>query len=232
MKKILTFLIVILSVLLIYIGLKDKKIYYLSIGDSLSMGITPYNNFDYGYSDYIKDYLQEQNLLEVYVNLGDNNKRITDIISDIENNINIIVDNKNKTFQNALIKADLITISIGNNDLLSNIKINEEFSIVDLYDKFDQILIDYEKLFSLLRKYCKENIFILGLYNTINHDNIDDFFKYANSELKKLCDKYEIQFVDIYEEFNNESYFSNPNSKIPNKEGYKIISEKIKQMLK
>lgn len=232
MKKILTFLIVILSVLLIYIGLKDKKIYYLSIGDSLSMGITPYNNFDYGYSDYIKDYLQEQNLLEVYVNSGDNNKRITDIISDIENNINIIVDNKNKTFQNALIKADLITISIGNNDLLSNIKINEEFSIVDLYDKFDQILIDYEKLFSLLRKYCKENIFILGLYNTINHDNIDDFFKYANSELKKLCDKYEIQFVDIYEEFNNNSYFPNPNSKIPNKEGYKIISEKIKQMLK
>ena len=87
MKKILTFIIVVLSVFLIYLGFKDKKTYYLSLGDSLSLGKNPYNVLDYGYTDYVKDYLEDKNLLEVYVDgLNREDKRIIDIISDINNN--------------------------------------------------------------------------------------------------------------------------------------------------
>ena len=57
MKKILGIIVVCLSVLLIYLGFKDNKIYYLSMGDGLSLGVTPYGGVDYGYSDYVKDYL-------------------------------------------------------------------------------------------------------------------------------------------------------------------------------
>ena len=166
MKKVLTLIIVVLSVFLIYLGFKDKKIYYLSLGDSLSLGKNPYNVLDYGYSDYIKDYLEDKELLETYADgLNREDKRIIDIINDIKNNEKVLVDNKEKTLQHVLIKADLITLSIGINDLLSNVKINQDFNINDLYNKFDQLLNDYDELFKLLKEYCKEDIVLIGLYN-------------------------------------------------------------------
>ena len=59
MKKILILIIVSLSVFLIYLGFKDKKIYYLSLGDSLAAGQTPYNTIEKSYGDYIKEYIDD-----------------------------------------------------------------------------------------------------------------------------------------------------------------------------
>ena len=112
MKKLLTIIIVVLAVFLIYLGFKDENVYYLSIGDYLANGINPYGTKDYGYSDYVKDYLNENKKLEVFVSYVSNNKRTIDIIKDIEDNVKIEVNGKKKTLQNALIKADIITISI------------------------------------------------------------------------------------------------------------------------
>ena len=84
MRKILIALVVIFSVFLIYLGFNDKKIYYFSMGDFLSLGINPYKVLDYGYSDYVKDYLSSKDILEAYTDsLSRENKRITDIIQDI-----------------------------------------------------------------------------------------------------------------------------------------------------
>ena len=49
MKNILTIIVIILAVLLIYLGFKDKNIYYLSIGDSLANGTNSVGVEDYGY---------------------------------------------------------------------------------------------------------------------------------------------------------------------------------------
>ena len=174
MKKILTILIIILSVFLIYLGFKDKKVYYLSIGDYLANGINEYGIKGYSYSNYISDYLNENNLLEVFVSHTNNNMRVIDVMNDINNNSIITVNDKSKTFQNALIKADLITISLGMNDLFSNVSFNNDFTLNNLYEKLDKMLLDYDNLFSLLRQYCKENIVFIGIYNPVNED-LDDF---------------------------------------------------------
>lgn len=232
MKKILTLIIVVLSVFLIYLGFKDKKIYYLSLGDSLSLGKNPYNILDYGYSDYIKDYLNDKELLETYVDsLNREDKRIIDIINDIENNKKILVDNKEKTLQHVLIKSDLITLSIGTNDLLSNVKINYEFSTSDLYKKFDELLVDYDELFKLLREYCKEEIVVIGLYNNINDENLDEFFNYTNIKLKELSNRYDIKFIKVSDEFKNKKYFPNSNNLYPTKEGYIYIGKEIVKLI-
>ena len=63
MKKILTIIIIALAVLLIYLGFKDKDIYYLSLGDSLANGVNGIGFKDYGYADYVKDYLDNNDLL-------------------------------------------------------------------------------------------------------------------------------------------------------------------------
>ena len=219
MKKILTIIIVLLSVFLIYLGFKDKEIYYFSMGDSLANGINSYNAKDYGYSDYIKDKLN----VKKYVSFTNNNKRSIDFIKDIEDNVKI----DDKTIQNALIKADIITLSVGMNDLFSNINFNNDFSVNDLYTKFKEVVGDLEKLFKLLRTYSKEDIIYIGIYNCLKEDSLDEFFIYANEQLKKLCDNYKITYLDIYNDFNNTSYFDNPNSYFPNKDGYKLISNKI-----
>ena len=219
MKKILTIIIVLLAVFLIYLGFKDKEIYYFSMGDSLANGINSYNAKDYGYADYVKDSLE----IKKYESFTNNNKRSIDFVKDIEDNIKI----NGKNIQNILIKADIINLSVGMNDLFSNVTFNNDFSVNDLYMKFEEVMVDLENLFKLLRTYSKEDIIYIGIYNCLKENSLDEFFIYANEQLKKLCDNYKITYLDIYNEFNDSTYFDNPNSYFPNKAGYKLISSKI-----
>ena len=219
MKKILTIILVLLAVFLIYLGFKDKEIYYFSMGDSLANGINSYNAKDYGYADYVKDSLE----IKKYESFTNNNKRSIDFVKDIEDNIKI----NGKNIQNILIKADIITLSVGMNDLFSNVTFNNDFSVNDLYMKFEEVMVDLENLFKLLRTYSKEDIIYIGIYNCLKENSLDEFFIYANEQLKKLCDNYKITYLDIYNEFNDSTYFDNPNSYFPNKAGYKLISSKI-----
>ena len=223
MKKILTIIIVLLAVFLIYLGFKDKEIYYFSMGDSLANGINSYNAKDYGYADYVKDSLE----IKKYESFTNNNKRSIDFVKDIEDNIKI----NGKNIQNILIKADIITLSVGMNDLFSNVTFNNDFSVNDLYMKFEEVMVDLENLFKLLRTYSKEDIIYIGIYNCLKENSLDEFFIYANEQLKKLCDNYKITYLDIYNEFNDSTYFDNPNSYFPNKAGYKLISSKITDII-
>jgi len=231
MKKILTIIIVLLSVFLIYLGFKDEKIYYLSIGDFLANGVNSYGAKDYGYADYVKEYLEKNEMLEVYVNSVENNKRSIDVIRDINDNVDISVGNKIKTFQNALIKADLVTISLGTNDFLNNLEFSEDFSVNDLYNKLEQASKDFEELFKVLRKYCKEKIVFIGFYNTKSDPNLNEFFEYANKKIMKIASSYNIDYINIYEEFKDNKYFDNITNSLPNKQGYKLISDKIIELI-
>ena len=81
MKKVFLILILFLSWYFIYNNTIDKKIYYLTIGDSLSKGTNQYGVVSYGYNDYVKDYLSSKDLLEDYnQTFTDNDYYITDIM--------------------------------------------------------------------------------------------------------------------------------------------------------
>ncbi len=227
MKKILTMIIIVLAILLIYLGFKDKDIYYLSLGDALANGVNGIGAKDYGYADYIKDYLDNNNLLDNYVALTNNNERSIDLIKSIEENVKIKINNKEKTLQNALIKADIITISIGMNDLFSNITFNNDFSVNDLYNKLDEVALDLDKLFKLLRDYSKEKIVFIGFYNCLKDEELTEFFNYANDKISKLANSYNIDYLNIYEELNDSSYFDSIIDSFPNKKGYQMIANKI-----
>ena len=96
-KTILVSSIIVLLVFLIYLTTLDKKVYYVSLGDSLALGQTPYGNLDYGYTDYVKDYLIDKKILEKYIKeFSDKNYRITDLIRDINDNKKIYINNKPK----------------------------------------------------------------------------------------------------------------------------------------
>lgn len=238
-KKLIALSIIVLIVFLIYIMTIDRKIYYVSLGDSFAIGINPYGKIDYGYSDYIADYLKKSNILEFYTkSFAKNDYRTIDLIHDIEDNKETIVNGKKKTIKNALIKADIVTISIGSNDIFYKMGINDmKYNLEkkeDIYKYIDEVIEDYNKLFSLLRQYCKEDIIIIGLYNPLSRisviysRNLEPGFVYANDKLKKLSKKYNAYYIDIYQIFKeNPNYFPNPNDIHPNIEGYKVIANQI-----
>lgn len=177
-------------VFMIYLSTIDTKVYYLALGDYLV------EKNSKGYAELVKEELKSKNKLETYIydfTIGD--ARVTDIINQIEQNKTIFVKNKEKTIKNALIKADFVLLSVGSNDLFY--KLDKGPMLTDeLYDRVDQILEDSEKLYTLIREYCKEDIFVTGFYNPYSSD-YDELIHYANERLQKILIEKDITYIDI-----------------------------------
>ena len=224
MKKILIIGIIVLSIFLIYLTTLDKKIYYLSLGDQISLGMTKENYYEKSYTNYIKEYLEEKNLLETYINsYEEQGKRITDIINDINNNKEI--EETNKTLKNSLIKSDLITISVGTNDIIAKINnINKnEINYKILNENINSIIEDLDKLLKLIREYCKEDIIMIGIHIITDDEKIQELINYANEKFKETSEKYNITYINMYEILNLEEEY-----KIyPTKQEYEKIGNVI-----
>lgn len=189
MKKIIITIAITLTVLYIYQIFKDDKIYYVNIGDNLLT--------DKSYADFIvKEFDVE---LEEYNSSFTNQKyQTTDLINAFEDNLKI----DNKTIKNLVIKADIVTISVGNNDI-DRKNLTKEY--------IDEVISDIDILLKLVKKWCKEKVVLIGLNN-----------EYANLKLKNKAKEYNFIYIDIY------SYSSlyKDEDKI-NILGHKHISEEI-----
>lgn len=201
MKKILILGVIILSIFLIYLTTIDKKVYYLALGDQISLGMTKEGYYEKSYTEYIKEHLEEKNKLEIYINdFQTQGYHITDIINDINNNKEI--EESKKTIKNTLIKADLITLSIGNNDIVSKIDDITKLTKIDynkLYKNINQITNDLETLLKMLREYCKEDIILVGIYIYTDNEKLSEIISYANEKFKEISEKYDITYIDQYE---------------------------------
>lgn len=173
---------------MIYFITKDKKIYYVNFMDTKIESKL--------YNDYLKEDIESKDKLEFYQSYYKDDYRTTDLIRDIENNIKI----EEKNIQNLLIKADILTVMIGNNELkykIDNTKIHE------LFDYSDSLLSDIEDLFELLRKFCKEKIIFIGFSNTSSNE-YDELYSYINLKLEDLCKEYDIIFIDSNNTFDEQ----------------------------
>lgn len=241
-KLLIGFIISGIIVISIFFITKDTKIYYLSLGDSLAAGQTPYKTISKSYGDYVKDYLKKNNKLEFYTKgFSKSGYRSIDLLNDIKNNKKIKVDEKEITLKNALIKADVVTLSIGANDLFYKLNIGNSFSLdeeKEIYGYIDEAIIDIDKLLYVLRKSCKEDIYVLGFYNPlINYsdsmaDIIEPAILYANGKMENLVNKYDMIFVDIHDTFKlKPNYLPNTLEIHPEDIGYKAIANDIIELI-
>lgn len=213
MKKILFTCLVVLITFLIYFFNRSEYTYYLSLGDFLAYGINNFNTVNNNYSTNIKKYYGKN--LSNYVNYSNyDDYRVMDLINDINYNKVVTYDNKEYKLQNLLVKSNLITISIGMNDLIYKSKYE-----TDLYNYTDNLLNDMDKLIKIVRKYNKDKIYLLSFYNSINNEEL---IEYANKKLKIICNKNKINYVDI-SSLNN--YIVN--NYYPTNDGYEYITNKI-----
>lgn len=226
MKKIMIISLIILSVFLIYLCNLDRKVYYLSLnGNEYSKNIQDY-------SKYIKNYLKEKDVLEIYVNdYSQENMKIPNLISDIEENKKTKKDNKEITLKNALIKADLVTLSFSSKDIVNRLDSK------NVYDYIDNLSQDLDKLLNLMREYCKEDIILAGFYNPFpDNKESTKVFNYLNKKYKQVSDNYEVDYINLNPIFAGHPDFLNEN-KLPSQMGQNIIASEIinqidKKMLK
>lgn len=225
-KKILL-IIVIAITFYITINSTNDKLSYISLGDGLSKGIN-YNSYEgKGYSDFISDYINKNNKLEMYTkDFTNEDKRITDLIDNIEENISTTVNKKTITIQNAIKKSDIITISIGMNEILY--KYSSDVNDGYMYSYIDECMNDLNKLMKTIRKLNNKDIYLLGYYNPTKDKRLDKFIKYANNNLLEICNEYKLNYINLYNIFkNNKHLIYNLNNHYPNQDGYKLIANEI-----
>lgn len=184
LKKILFIVLIILAVLLINFLFIDDKIYYLNL-----------NTIDSNdYSIYYKEYLEKNHNLEYYNNYYNvKDYRITDLIRMIKDNKEITIDGKKQKIENAIIKADIITVWVGMSEIKYKIDTTD---IEELYKYSDTILTDLEELFLLLRKISKEKIIFMNFYNPGN-EQYDEVIKYLNTKMNAIAIEYKIDILDV-----------------------------------
>lgn len=216
MKKIIFILSIFLSCYIIYNVVYHKEENYMTMGNSLSQSLSPYNAKIYGYSEYLYDYLRKDNKSIIFNQTWTNKDyRITDLINtiksnEIKNNISINEDLRN---------ADILSLSIGMTELYHHM----EYDIDKIYEYVDEINSDMDKLLNLISRYNYNHVFVLGYYNINNSNN--DIFTYANYHLKKIVQKYNYTYIDLSNL--NTKYFINNKSFNPNIEGYYVIYQKL-----
>ena len=169
---------------MIYLKTKDVSVYYVNFIDSKL-------SFDTKYSSYIVNKLKEEEKLEEFIEFEYEDYRITDFTKAIRDNSYIYINDKKHTIQNALIKADLLTLNIGNNDIeYGLLKETEE----DIYNYLDTLLLDLDTLLTEIKKYTKEQIMLIGYYDFEKEK--EKYVEYFSLKVEKICNKIGIKYIN------------------------------------
>ena len=221
MKKKLCIIILIGIFFTFFIYQKNKNtdIYFITLGDGLSSGMTPYNVEGYNYNDYVRDNLEYEHKLEEFISaFSQENQTVENLITKIEDNYKL--EEKNITIQQAIAKSKLITIGIGIDELAnSSLKQNIPTKEIEDYKK------DMEKLIRLTRNFNDGKIVLIGIYKAYNIE--DEEVLEINNFLKKLSETYQLEFIDISDVINHSNYFLQNESYYMNYKGHKDIANKI-----
>ncbi len=222
MKKAILIILIFSSCYFVYNITKNNSLFYLNIGDALAMGIDNNNIITEGYSIKLKNYLEETKQLKGY-NSSFTNKdyRITDITNSIKYHKVITINKDEQTINELLKKADIITISLGMNELYYKLLTNTN----NMYTYIDEILQDMEELLIEIKKYNNKKVIVLGYYNITNNNS--DIFTYINYKLNKIVTNKNFIFINLNDILNKDDYNTNNNIFYPKKASYEKIFQII-----
>ena len=216
--KLLILIIMSLSVYFIYQNTKESNIQILSLGDNLSKGINSYTIVDYSHLNYYEDYLKSKNKkVKVISDYSREDLTIHELLELIKTN---------NTLKRDLMESHKLFITIGYNDLLYKMSLEEDISIPKLNNIVDEINTEYKELLEEIKKYYKNEIIIVGYPKS----NKDDY--YINLGIRKLNRILNNNtFINTYNLLNNRNkYFFIFFSYYPNRLGYERIYEEIKKL--
>lgn len=223
-KMLFLYILIFISTLLIFKNNNQNNITYLNIGDGYARGLDSYGINRYGYGDYLKDKLKENNELDQYINIfTDNDMTIEKIENYIANNTYCVSKKQKKSFKGYLQEADLLTLSIGINDLKYETSTIENLDSVEINKSLIKVENRFNNLIKEIKKYYKYDIYVIGY--PIN--NLDSY--YLSMSIRKynefLENNKEIKYISP--KILDGKYFINPKTNYYNTNGHKLISESI-----
>lgn len=224
----------------------SRSIRYVALGDSIASGYGLSVPETDSYVGLVGSYLEENYDYVFKANLGTNGLRsdqLLDILTDPENE-------KYKKYHATLENADIVTLSIGSNDLLHLVSLNRDLQ--DYIEEGDQMFREacrefddhFPKIIQEIHKISPNaEIYANNVYNPCGDisgfGNIYDLTEhYVELLNKSFSEPEEYTLVDIKEEF-DESEESLLNMAIsgkeldphPNKEGHAKIGSKVIQAI-
>ena len=227
--KFIILLLVIFLIYIIFITTNSNNLNYTALGDAYALGVDSYERIDYGYSDYLKDYLSKNQKLNFYT------KSYCEKDMSIERLTYAIITNKKMTYKNKkmnlkeiLRESDVLTLTIGLNDLFYKISITSNLTTEKINSLLTEIDTSLTSLLDEMQKYYPKKIIFIGYYESPAYN------KYINYSIKKLnsiiSKKPQITFISTESLFKqNKNLTSNPKLPYPNTKGYKEIAKLIEQ---
>lgn len=215
--------------------ISPPQVDYVALGDSLAVGITSGLKLGLGYSSIIAQTLENASMLSSYSNEYS-------VVNSTSNHLLTVLEEER--LQELLKEADLVTISIGANDLIELVEFKPSgevnANISDLPVTLKRIGLNVKKSIKTIRQINPDvKIYVMGYFHPFPHledKSINALIKVAlvalNSTLEDASQSMNASFVPIYNSFElrGTELVPDPMDIHPSEEGYQIIaSEFFKQ---
>ena len=223
-------------------GNNNEPAHYLALGDSLAAGMIQDGSIGKGYTDFLAEMLEEDNLLASYnKGFAVPGAKTTDLLKMLEENVEMPATGTKTPVKinDEIKKADVITLTIGANDVLSSVKFNTDGTIdYDLVTVTASITAAAQNVGKVLGTIKTLNpsadVFVMGLYNPKPH--LVDYSFVMNmlvgqvdSALKQVTEASDFYFVPVKDVIaaNTKEYLPNPSNIHPSEAGYKVIADQF-----
>ena len=227
--KLIIFLLIVFIIFLIYKDNHVKYFNYTSLGDGYALGVNSYGVEEYGYSDFIQEKLRENNKLKLYTkSFAEKDQSINSLYETIVTNEKKKIDNTERNIRQILRESDLITLTIGLNDIIYQVSITRQINEYQLNRIIDKVEIELTQLIKAIKQYYPKDLYVIGYPNLpIENSYIREGIKKLNEIYKEMDN---IIYIDTTSIIAREDFLQSI-CLYPGKKGYYKISEEVLKKL-
>ena len=224
----------------------EEKFDVLALGDSLATGVLADKTLGRGYADYVALLLEENDRLSSF-NKGFSypGYKTTDLLNDLEQNVEKssidynFLEGKKSTITEAVEAAEVITLSIGANDVLAQLQRNADgtftYNPFDVLQTITQTATNIDKIFKEIDKINPNaQVIVMGYYNPYPalkklESDLNMLVTTLDNAVKKVVESNGATFIDVKNEIATaaDKYVPNPEDVHLSKEGYMFVGQKM-----
>ncbi len=224
----------------------DEKYDVVALGDSLAFGVLADKTIGEGYADYVALLLEEEDRLSSF-NKGFSvpGYKTMDILNDFDLNVEKAsvgykhAQGEKSTITEAIKAAEVITLSIGANDVLSHLKRNDDgsftYNLLEVQKAMTQTANNIHTIFKEIREINPNaQIIVMGYYNPYPALKqlaleLNMLVNALDTAVKKVVESNGATFIDVKDEIAAaaDKYVPNPADIHLSKEGYMFVGQKM-----
>ncbi len=229
-----------------------KPVNYLALGDSLAYGISSEGMPGKGYPDFLAQSLKDMKMLSAS-NKGFAYPGFTapDVLKDLNDNVTkpsvgIHQSGQNIALHRAVQEANLITISVGANDMLKHIKIDPatgvpQYDMAQIAAAIQQVGLEYNQILKAIYEINPNvQVYVMGYYNpfpTLAADyqpQLAQLLAGLNGSIQAGMQGTSAVFVPTSEQIAKDykTYLPNPANIHLSEAGYKVVADAFGNQLK